>query len=220
VSARLDERTGMGPRSRGASVLVPVGVALVGVVLGWYGWGVCEPRLELLDRAPDDRSISSSAIRSPRPDRTDASCDDVEAEIERVVSARRDLQRHQKLRLAEASAAEGRDGWPSEIPSGVSPTEFEATLLTECERLGIEIEDVDCDQYPCFAVLDAATADPSFHALMNALEITCGEPLREYGAVSFNGQSPRYAVSCFPRADEDLQDAVRARAFDRLDVTP
>ena len=90
--------------------------------------------------------------------------------------------------------------------------------MTACERLGIEIEDVDCEQYPCFAVLDAATADSAFHALVEALETSCGDPLREYGAVSFNGPSPRYAVSCFPRADEDLQEAVRARAFDRLDV--
>lgn len=101
------------------------------------------------------------------------------------------------------------------------PFVFEETVLDLGQQLDVTIDDVDCEKYPCFAVLADTTSESSFNKMREELDGQCGASLQHYGAVRFNdaGQAS-YAVACVPLGEseeiDELKDGLRERAFERL----
>jgi len=202
-------------------------VSVVGMVGGWITVD------ELASAQRSDAAVLRPGPVEPRhgdddgagsrpTSRAISSCEDLERERASITLAQKQARLHHEVVRARIAAARGEPAWPADVPRGLSAADFETTMLAACDELDVDVEELDCTQYPCFAVLDRTTSDTKFYALIELLKSRCGESLREYGAVRFGAQAS-YAVGCLPRTDEDddeLQGALRERAMARLAERP
>lgn len=148
-------------------------------------------------------------------------CRDVHVEIEEV----REEQKRLEMRIRQKSVGRvtrsRRQQWPDNVQESLMPLSFEDTILDLGEELQIAVDEVNCEDYPCFAVLANETSEESFNKLREGLDAQCGASLMHYGAVNFGDDGhASYAVACVPSAKtedvEDLKSALRERVFARL----
>ena len=150
-----------------------------------------------------------------------SSCDRIRSEIERIRREERRLDSRINLQRVERDIRTGESGWPDDVPSGMMPSVFEETVLDLGEQLDVTIDDLDCEKFPCFAVLADTTSETDFDRLREKLDSQCGASLQHYGAVHFqNDGRGSYAVACVPSGEnediDELKDGLRERAFERL----
>ena len=194
---------------------------LVGMGIGWFAWPYLRSAsTRQVVSAHDALDIDIAVNEFGATDvEDDLLCEHIRAEL---LSAQRELKHLNHsvgVRRAEQIVSDGSKGWPTEVPRGMRPANFERTLLSVCEALNIEIADLDCSLYPCFALLADSTSDEQFQKLISRFDEECGPSLKHYGAVRFDGPAASYAVACFPRDEgvdnEELQASLRERAFER-----
>lgn len=205
--------------SRSVGLLPWMGCAVAGLLVGWS----FTPRDDETARGARD-----SDVREPPrgelevlANAHDESCDRVRSELADIRREQELLDRRIQLRQMERTIGTAESGWPRDVANGMMPSVFEETVLDLGEQLGVTVDDVDCAEYPCFAVLAEATSESDFDALREKLDSRCGTALAHYGAVRFHGDGKAsYAVACVPSGEseeiDELKDGLRERAFERL----
>jgi hypothetical protein len=159
------------------------------------------------------------------PGRAGAAATDREALEDRLVSLERELAAtREALELEQFSGAlargqlEAEQGvpspWPSTVPPGMTADRFAAELTSRLEGVPeVEIEVVDCAEYPCIAAVRYVGADQSLEWGGEATEKIAAWAAEAYGAdhaLSLNrskfvedDREARYIVFGAHGADED-----------------
>ncbi|AKT43794.1 hypothetical protein [Chondromyces crocatus] len=170
-------------------------------------------------KPPAERPPTSPSKESPPRRAIGQLVTEKEKEISRLQEELRGLRAEAGYTQERIEALEGTpQPWPADIPAGFREKPLEANFqaVLEKHKLG-DLVDMECDEFPCIAVVKASEADPQWQQKFQAaLKEMSASP--EYGGkvglsmwsndVQQDDQKTRYtAVSMAPPGTADGEDA-------------
>lgn len=170
------------------------------------------------DGGPDVR-IAEGAVRSLGTPKPASPAEEIHVPVEATVPALQARVADLERQLAEAQftgrltsgALEAVQGtpvaWPASPPAGARPETFRGRLEAwVADHPGLKVETVDCDEYPCLAMV-SGPADPDSRATVESLGDALVDPsfgadpsVMQMASVEDDGEHPRatYGVAIVP----------------------
>ncbi len=173
------------------------------------------------------RASERSRVLAPRatPDLKGASPEDLMAEIDRLQAENDGLRLKSTLAQGQAEHYEGvPQEWDDGIPAGFRPDAFTDAMRTAVEGMeDAELLDVDCEEFPCVAVIRSTTDRQDWAAAIDeglpaaadlGLEGEVGKSIWAHGTRGDEGEVRLAGVAFVPKEqyDEDAHQRTDFRA--------